>query len=524
MMNLFKSQAGSSPRISGALAKLFTDPDRAGKELIVKPDPPSAITFNPKYFFWNMRNLAISEATKHMAIFGTTGAGKSIAFALFLQSIAPRLTMDGPDACRVIYFDAKCDAVPRFDSFGLGPENERVWIMNPFDKRGSICSLADAAREPAYIRYMGKQMIPEEKNSNAPFWHLAAQQLGQAGAIALNKIKDGWSLRDYLCSLSSRESILGVAARDSRAKETAKQILDDERHSAGVIATLWTKLARFEETAALWEKAIGKKTFSVKEFLQGPGVLILGNDPVLNESIQPINRLILKMVTDELLRGPETDRVHTFFVFDECPALGKTDFLPRLLSEGRSKGVSVLIGTQAIERLTDIYGDAQTETILGQCGHKMFLRAGSAKSAEWAEKHFGKIRQMETSYSETFSGGNVSRSFQYNLKERSLFLSSVFLDLPFPTCGTYHSINDVPSLGSTFVTRRPFAEILSWLKPLGNAPAIVRRTDPGEQFLAPWDDEEKKRFFGRASEEGSQPYLPPRRRKPTDDSNQQNLF
>ena len=525
-MKLLKKTPSESSKLTNALKKLFGRSDSPTKEPFDASKIPSAVSFNRDFFFWNMRNIPISEAVKSMMICGAPGAGKTISIQCFLQSIAERLLIEGPEACRLIMFDGKCDAVPMLASMGLTPESERVWILNPFDKRSAICSLADAAREPAYIRYMGKAMIPDDKNASAPFWNLAAQQLAQAGVISLNAIKQGdWTLRDLLCALSSRENILGVSARDDRASETAKQILNDDKHSDGVIASLWTKLARFEETAALWETVIQKKVFSVEKFLSGGGVLILGNDPVLNESIQPINQLILKMVTDAVLRGPETRQVKHFFVFDEFPALGKVDFIGRLLSEGRSKGASVLIGTQSVESLVNLYGEALTDVILGQCAHKMFLRAGSARTAEWAEKHFGKIRHMETTYSETYQHGEVSRGFQHGLKERSLFLASVFLDIPFPVQGgIYHSINDVPSLESTFVTRRPFDEVLSWLKPRTDVPAIERRTDPKDQVVRPWSEEEKKSFLGVEKEKGAQPYLPPRRQKRGDDPNQGTLF
>jgi type IV secretory pathway TraG/TraD family ATPase VirD4 len=414
---------------------------------------------------------------------------------------------------------------------GLHPDDENVWIINPFDSRSASFSLAEAAKQPAMIRYIGKAMIPEDKNSTAPYFDRAARHLAQAVMLALNAVKSGeWTLRDLLCALSSRENIAGITAQHPRARETARQILEDEKHSDAVIATLWTKLSRFEETAALWETAPHKKTFSVEKFLSGPGVLILGNDHVLNESIQPINVLILKMVTDAVLRRPDTREVRDFFVFDEFPTLGKVDFIGKLLSEGRSKGASTLIGTQSVESLIEIYGPHLTNVILGQCAHKMFLHAGSAQTAEWAEKHFGKIRRTETSYSETYQPGMFSPSLQsmstqYNLQERYLFLSSVFLDLPFPKPGGfYHCINDVPSSECVFVTRRPFNDVLSWLTPPANIPAVERRSDPKEQVLIPWNDEEKRMFFGVSRKVEVKSYLPQRRRKPPDDPNQGNLF
>jgi type IV secretory pathway TraG/TraD family ATPase VirD4 len=200
-----------------------------------------------------------------------------------------------------------------------------------------------------------------------------------------------------------------------------------------------------------------------------------------------------------------------------------------LLNMGRSKGVSVLIGIQSVEGIVDIYKQAATDDLLSQCAHKTFLRAGGPQTAEWAEKHFGKIRHMEQIYSESKSNNDSGWSVQYSLRERSLFLASTFLDLPFPEKGgSYRAICDVPAHGCVYIVQRPFDQLLAWVvKPASDVPKIDKRSDPKEQALKPWTIEEKLRFHARKPDAPNTklPYLPPRRRRnPPETPAQGDLF
>ncbi len=69
-----------------------------------------------------------------------------------------------------------------------------------------------------------------------------------------------------------------------------------------VLSSLGTKIVRFESVAALWNTAPSARKFTIEKFLAAPGVLVLGNDPVLRDSIWLINALLIKALTQETLR------------------------------------------------------------------------------------------------------------------------------------------------------------------------------------------------------------------------------
>lgn len=467
--------------------------------------------FHPDHMFWAMRNLPVTEAVKHFLICGTTGSGKTVTIQLFLQSIAQRFKCGTAVPEQLIVFDVKGDMVPLLAGMGLDPDDPAVHILNPYDHRSSVWNLGEATQTPVMARALAALLIPEERNTNAPFFADASRELVYAVLLSLNTAAGTkWDLRDLMCALDSGEHITAITKRDPRAQRIAHRILGDKQHSPSVLSTLGTKLGRFEQVAALWHTNSRRTFFSIPEFLQRPGVLILGNDPVLRESLWPINAMLLRALTNEILRQEDTRMPRHWFVLDELRAMEKLTCITDLLNRGRSKGASVLIGIQSIEGLYEVYGEHGANDLLNQCAHKTFLRAGSHKTAEWAASHFGKVRQYEVSVTDTrsFSGG--SDSITRSLQERDMFLPSFFLDLPFPeTGGIYTAVCDVPSTRETLIVERSFDEITSILTNAGETVGVEPRTDLENQSVYPWTENERARFFGTQNSEAGPPDRPP---------------
>jgi hypothetical protein len=342
-----------------------------------------------------------------------------------------------------------------------------------------------------------------------------------------------WSLRDLLCALDSREHISAVAAHHPEGASICAAILNDQKHSPGVIASLATKVKQFSQVAALWASNPKARQFNIQTFLSRPGILILGNDPVLNASLMPFNSLLLRAVTDQILRRDETLEPSTWFVLDEYFAVNRVDTdksTVDLLELGRSKGASVLIGIQSVAGMVEILGEAGANKMLGLCGHKMFLRAGEPQTGDWAERFFGKVRQVEATFSESWNKDGTSHSVQYSVQDRSLFTSAMFQNIPFPKQGAnFYAISDVPSLGCSLISSRSFDQILSWNPPPTAIKAVEPRTGTNEQTLWPWKPEEEISFCRIENQPGElakieteRPYLP--RRKKKQDPNQRMLL
>ena len=463
-----------------------------------------------------MRHMPATEASKHFMICGTTGSGKTTAIELFLRSIAPRFQAGRQPPEQLILFDAKCDMMPLLAALGLGRDAGNVWLLNPIDERSAYWNIGEAIDSPVMARHLATLLVPEERHSSAPYFADAGRELVYAVLLALGSIAGPkWNLRDVLCALDSPEHIRAVTARHPRAKVLAARILDDSLHGSGVLSTLGSKLGRIEQVAALWHTLQPQRPFSISEFLKTSGVLVLGNDPLLRESFWPINAMLLRSLTQEILGRRNTLQPRHWFVLDEFRAMERVDSIHELLNRGRSKGVSVMLGIQSVEGLVETYGEHGANDILTQCAQKTFLRAGGPKTAEWAEKFFGQVRRAEPVWSEQWGAGGHSKSVQHTLHERSLFLGSYFLNLPLPRVGEeFVAVHDVPWLKRVLITHRPFDQLLAWnSKPEDmedKEPSVKRRIDPTEQSLQPWTRDEELFYCG----ESEQPKdAPPRQKK-----------
>lgn len=466
---------------------------------------PCACFFNEDFVYWAMRNLPITEAPKHFAILGAVGSGKTTAIDLFLQSIAPRFrsTRESPE--QLIVFDAKCDILPTLAGLGLRPDDENVWILNPFDARSAVWNLASAARGRGMPRYIANMLVPSEPRSSSPFFASAAQDLTTYVIQALNRHWGArWSFRDLLCALESVKHIRAVTAGCPRIDRLAAAILDDDKHAFGVLSTLSTKISRFEEVAASWYHRPDARQFSVSEFLRRPGVLVLGHDPVLKESLAPINAILLKALSDEILHGPNTHRPRQWFVLDEFRAMDHVEAIHELLNRGRSKGASVLIGLQSIDGLIDVYGEHRAEDILSACAHKMFLRAGGPKTAEWAEKYFAKLRRTETVVTETYGGsGGPTTAYQHGLQDRPALLDGFFDSLPYTGPGKpYKAVCDVAWLNQVIIVERRFDELHRMRQPAdANVLPFDPHADTVDQTIPSWTPEERELYAGKPAAE-----------------------
>ncbi len=429
-----------------------------------EPPPNCAKDFDEDYVFWAMRNLPASEATKNFLVCGTVGSGKSVAIELFLKSIAPRFKTGRARPEQLIVFDAKSNTVPMLASLGLRPEDENFYILNPLDSRSAVWNIAEAVQTPTMATAFAHLLIPEERNSTAPYFNDNARIIVEAVINALNAIhRDQWTLRDLLVALGKRKHIEAITGRYRPSADAVEELLGDKRNSPGVLSTIASKIGKYSAVAALWSANTTGRKFDIATFLEKPGVLVLGNSPALKESFWPLNAILLKALTQEILNRPDSLPPRHWFVLDEFRAMQKVECMHEFVNQGRSKGASVLLGIQSVEGLIDVYGQEKANEILGDCAHKMFLRAGGHKTAEWAEHHFHKVRHQETTVSYSTGSGN-STTVQYSVQERSMFLASVFLDLPFPVGGgTYEAICDLPTIRETVILQRSFDDVLGWL-------------------------------------------------------------
>ena len=139
--------------------------------------------------------------------------------------------------------------------------------------------------------------------------------------------------------------------------------------------------------AALWHTNTAGRRFSIERFLAKPGVLIHGNDPVLRDSFWPTNALLLKSLTQEILRRPNTPGVRHWFVPDEFRAMPPRAAGPQWNTAFVSPAHALegeVVRKISFQRREDAHGGSRDSSTAGN----------SASSSIGAERR--KVEKLET--------------------------------------------------------------------------------------------------------------------------------
>lgn len=475
---------------------------------------PSCLKPKRGAVFWGMHDISVKAAGRHMLIIGAPGSGKTVSIELFLQSLVHRLRSPEKDVTpeKLVLLDVK----GTFYSFlrAQGVPEEDIYILDPFDERTTPWDIAKDITGDAAAQNLAALIIPSEPNASTSYFWQAAQRTVWATIIALNGIRPGaWTLRDLINALSTPENIQRTVARVPRARIKADPYLKDTIHFPSVFTTIATKASRLETVAALWHQTKSKQRFSIADWFstdeskQRHGVLLLGHRPKYLESLNPINGLLLRMISDELQAWADVSQPHTWIVLDEFRWMKEVDCMAELLGVGRSKGASILLGIQDVSGMRAAYGPDRTDEILGLCENKTFLRVGNAATAEWASKYFGDREATETKISHTYGKEN-SVTHAKDVVTRPLFLNGEFLNLEAPENrpgSRIQGIHHVPDVGDPYSTdedaqvvyamnRKPSKEHIAKFPNQKNRPM-------GDQSLHPWTPSEEESILGPLPEQ-----------------------
>ncbi len=444
-----------------------------------------------------------SQATTHFAVVGATGSGKTLLTRNLMESVLPRIG-SGKDS-RALIYDAKRDMLPILVGMGL---EDKVVSLHPFDQRGASWNIAKDITSPASADQTATILIPNEKGSSNPFFTDAARAL-MTGVITvfIRKCPEAWTFRDVIVALKSASRIKMVLAECDETKDLIEQYFSNERTSNDVMSTIATKMQRYQYVAAAWDKA--EHSFSLKDWIQGEEIVVLGNDEEARSAVDALNQVIFKRATEVILNSSESFTRRTWVILDELKEAGELPGLASLLSKGRSKGACVVLGFQDIEGLSAAMRDTRVaHEIVGLCANKAILRLDSAETARWASALFGdqEIEQKRVSTSSGTSSqegmgsrnsSNTSTSEQWVNMKRQALMPAQLLDLPpVEKSGSLRGYYIVPSVGTYGASIRMSGEggILEGMHKVSEeTPGYLERPKE-EQYLRLWDEADLKRL------------------------------
>jgi type IV secretory pathway TraG/TraD family ATPase VirD4 len=120
-------------------------------------------------------------------------------------------------------------------------------------------------------------------------------------------------------------------------------------------------------------------------------------------------------------RGEGDRRI--WFTIDELDALGSIDGLKDALARLRKFGGRCVLGFQSIAQVRGLYGDAEAQTIIENCGNTLILRCSASErggTAEFASRLIGERELVRKQTTHSRNGGlfdrpnrSVSESLQH---------------------------------------------------------------------------------------------------------------
>ncbi|MDZ3833191.1 MAG: type IV secretion system DNA-binding domain-containing protein [Sphingopyxis sp.] len=317
--------------------------------------------------------------TRHMAMVGTTGSGKTTVLRQILDGVEAR----GEAA---LVYDTSGEFVAQY----YDPRRGDI-ILNPFDARCAIWTPFAEIAHPADADRIAQQLITETGQHDRDVW------LETSRILVANMIRALW--REGKCTLPDLLHALQVRSKDDLKlwlgnSSSARTFADDADRATGSVLFMLAKAANLIQFLRIDE---GKETaFSFRDFLSGldmhpgpkPWIFVPRKEDYF-EASKPLLACWLECAASALLgHSPSAER-RLWFILDELADLPRVDNLARLLPEGRKFGAAVILTFQAIGQMRHRYGQDLSESMLGCCNTKLFLQMTDSESRQWASDTIG---------------------------------------------------------------------------------------------------------------------------------------
>ena len=327
------------------------------------------------------------DETKHFKLIGTTGTGKTTAIRGLIGSALAR-------ADRVIIADPDGSYASRFYNRERGDR-----LLNPFDARSVGWDLQAELKQPQDGDQVARALIPDHAGEDRA-WRGYARVFTAATLRQLHRARklNAGTLHRLLTAApveEVRELLAETAAAPFLSAENARFFA-----SVRAITTTYTAVLEHLECGA------DRELLSVRDWVRAsgaalPAALFLTYRASQIATLRNVVSTWMRLAIFEALELPERDH-RLWFVVDELDALGAIDGLKDALARLRKFGGRCVLGFQSIAQVSGLYGTADAQTIIENCGNTLLLRCSASENggtARFASRLIGEreiIREQVT--------------------------------------------------------------------------------------------------------------------------------
>lgn len=317
--------------------------------------------------------------TRHFAMIGTTGSGKTTVLRQMLDRIEQR-----GDAALV--YDTSGEFVANY----YNPERGDI-ILNPFDARCAYWSPFDEISHPADADRIAHQLVSETGSYDDDVW------LETSRILVANMLRTLWN--EGNCTLEALFDALQVKTKEELKNwlghtSSARTFADDADRATGSVLFMLAKAANLIQF--LRAANTGGKPFAFRDFIYGldkhegpkPWIFVPRKEDYF-EAAKPLMACWLECAASAVLGLSPSPNRRIWFLLDELADLPKVENLARLLPEGRKFGAAVTLTFQALGQMQHRYGDNIAESMLACCNTKLFLQMADQETRVWASETIG---------------------------------------------------------------------------------------------------------------------------------------
>lgn len=318
--------------------------------------------------------LSLDQETRHFLIQGSVGGGKT-------QILLPLINAAISRGDRLVIYDNKGDFTAQL--------NTDFALLAPWDARSFAWDIAKDCTNDQDARELAARLIPE---GNDPMWHASARMILSAVLCKLQAEQPGeWAWSDlYRLACGSQDELLAIVTRYQ--PEAVNILAGESKTTDGILINLSASLAIVADLAKAWGDAPPQRRFSFTQWIGDPNpanrVVILQGNGRYSELTKGYVQGIVAMLSGRINSSEvgESKERKVWLILDEVPQLGKIPGLSSILEVGRSKGVRVVLGTQDLAQLQEIYGQYIGKIWGSLVGTQIIVRTSSGDTANFISK------------------------------------------------------------------------------------------------------------------------------------------
>ena len=266
-------------------------------------------------------NVKPINFTRTFMVLGAMGSGKTE----FFHSIINQKGFN-----RKLIHDIKGDFVEKWY------DSEKDFIFNPYDTRGVNWDIWEELNENTALveSFIGNLM--ESQAEEKDFFTSSAKRV----------IIDFFMKVNYTKNDATSEEKWGYLNDEI---ENYRKEADSDKTKGSIYQTMELVIELF--TYMAWHSKQNKKSFTVKQFLEGNGTLYLLNNSSVSTKLTPLFTGFISLFTEILLSQADTKDDLTLMLLDEYLSMNfEKQTRLKLLTQVRSKGGCLMLGLQFLPK------------------------------------------------------------------------------------------------------------------------------------------------------------------------------